>query len=71
MENTTYYTNFIINETTGNIIMMMDFPTAAEAIRDAMKYADIENVRVDRVGPLSTSPLHTTDNELAEERIAY
>lgn len=71
MDNTTYYTNFIVNETTGNVIMMMDFPTAAEAIRDAMEYADIENLRVDRVGPLSTSPFETNDNDLPEERIAY
>lgn len=68
---TTYYTNFIVNTETNNIIMMMDYPTAAESIRDSIAYGAIEGVHVDRVGPLSHGLMYTDDNEPADQRIAY
>lgn len=58
-----YWTNFVINEKTNAIVLMMDFERSADSLRDALSYHDIKGIKVERVGPLSDAPLFETPGE--------
>lgn len=67
-----YWTNFLVCNKTDRVIMALDHSTLADAVRESVLMTSDE-VRVDRVGPLNTSPLFETqtDYDPVIDRVAY
>jgi hypothetical protein len=70
-----YYTNFLINQKTGKVIMAIDYDHRHESLAAAMQDHVDGEISVERCGPLSYGPLFETPGEWEPEavrnRIAY
>lgn len=66
---TSYYTNFIINSKNDEVVLAIDYDSRHESLAGAMEYHVDDEFHVQRVGPLSDSPLYETPGEWEPEAI--